>query len=74
MTLDDYLGRYYRAAVLTVEATSPVVDGLKKALADDPALAAQARARLSEVREIDEQRCFVSKQHRDCLSAALGAS
>lgn len=73
MTLDDYLGRYYRAAVLTYEPSGPVLDSFKKALADDPALESEARARLAAISDIDEQRCFISKQHRDCLSAALGA-
>lgn len=74
MTLDEHLGRYYRAIALTREPTAPLVDALKAAMRDDSALAREAGARLVALAGIHEQRCVISKLHRDLLSAALSAS
>lgn len=71
--LDRWLGRMYRAHVLTKEPPMMVATAFKAALAEDPDLQAQARARLQSFEGIDEKRCFVTHKHREFLTAALAA-
>jgi hypothetical protein len=70
MTLDEHLGALYRERVI-VGVDGGAATALTAALAADDELAAQARARLEELKQIAEQRCFVSAQHRRYLEAAL---
>jgi organic hydroperoxide reductase OsmC/OhrA len=71
MTLDEHLGALYRERVI-LGRDGGAAAALAAALAADTELAAQARTRLEELRQIAEQRCFVSAQHRRSLEAALG--
>jgi hypothetical protein len=70
--LDNWLGRLYRAHVLTKEPPMAVSTEFKAALAKDTDLQTAARARLQSFDGVDEKRCFVTKKHREFLVAALG--
>lgn len=72
MTLDQHLARYYQAAVLSLIPVSDVFREYDSDLANDASLADRARARLAELEGVDERRCFITKTHRDFLTAALG--
>lgn len=72
MTLDDHLARYYRAAVLSLEPVGPVIADFRMAAKADPALVLAAKERLARTADIDDQRCFVTKTHREFLSV-IGA-
>lgn len=73
MSLDHWLGRLYRAQVLTQENPGAVTTEFAAALAKDPDLQAEARKRLASFEGIHEKRCFITNQHRNFLTAALGS-
>jgi hypothetical protein len=79
VTLDELLGACYTEIVIRGApagtasfSTIGAPTALRQAIVDDPAFAAEARARLETLRQIPEERCFVSARHRRYLEAALG--
>jgi hypothetical protein len=71
--LERHLGDVYRdRVILGVDRGAQA--GLDRALAVDPHLRGQAEARLAELRQVPEERCFISAHHRRFLEAALAAN
>lgn len=71
LDLDGWLGRMYRAHVLTLESVDKATKEFRAALASDPVMQAQARIRLKSFDGIDEKRCFITQKQREFLTAAL---
>lgn len=71
MTLDEHLGRLYRANVLKLDSPAAAMAQFKQELGCGTLLIADARARVAALAGIDDARCFISKMHREFLTAAL---
>ncbi len=69
--LEHWLGVAYQARVLGRGDLAETKRLVRERLAADSALAAEARARLDEITDDVAQRCFISKIHREILSAVL---
>jgi hypothetical protein len=72
VSLEEHLGALYRERVIR-GGDGGAMPALAAALADQ-ALRAAAAARLAELRQMAEGKCFVSAQHKAYLEAALAAA
>lgn len=68
--LDLLLGQYYRAVVLEKSPTAPIIQRIKDAM-EDPQIAEEAKTRLDGLATVHDNRCFISKIHKQCLREVL---
>lgn len=76
MKLEDHLSAIYANRVVGLAPDKKGVDPaqrFERALADSPALQAEARAWLVHKDGVDDDRCFVTRKHRQFLNAALSS-
>lgn len=69
--IDTSFGRYYEKSVLRHEDASDVIESLNKRLQASELLRNDAKQRLSEMPELLEKRCVVTKKKREFLTQAL---
>lgn len=70
-TLSQFLGSYYNARVLTKTDTAKIVQDLKETMAGNADLKKEAQERLSQLRSVPAEKCFISKIYKDCLQEAF---
>jgi hypothetical protein len=73
MTLDQHLTQCYAERVMHERTYRGAFDVLKTDIGSDPALKAEAEAKLAVLKQIPDQRCFISKTHRAILMDALNS-
>lgn len=69
--LDTLLADWYVASVLKKGSTQNILQRFTEALGVHPTLRDLAADRLASLRAIPDQRCFISKVHRDYLERVL---
>lgn len=65
--LDGWLTEWYEVAVLGHGKPSDTIDRFNRIATITPSLRAEAAKRLEALADIPEERCFITKTHRDFL-------
>ena len=79
-TLKYWLGAYYKLRVVTMKPTAGIIDLFKNAVAGDPALKADAEARLAAIKQLESKtganklhkRDYIASIDKEVLSQVLG--
>jgi hypothetical protein len=74
--LDDYLSKYYQTTVMGLQkygTPTQLVDDYVALGTQDPEFMIKAGLKLNSLVGIDDEHCFISKNHRDFLQKVVSS-